>query len=112
MACIRLALLGVGDHRSGSSNPADRSVLYGDGVLFCQKLPKASQLVSGNQPVQEAFRELCGEKRHDDQDKVHHCRNGDGHHGNRLYSDEPGADWAHLPGGGVGLPYLVLFPGR
>lgn len=111
MGSRRICVSRAGNSRSGASDPADRSFLYGDAVLLCQKLGAAAQLVSWHEAVQKPSGELCRSEGYDDEDEAVHRGYGDSRNGDRVPGDEKCSCGTDLSGGGVGMPSPVfLFP--
>ena len=105
----RLSLSGTRNGRRSTADPADGSLLYGNRILFCKKLKKASRLVHRNEAIQEASGQFRETACHDDGHKAADRRNRDSRDGDRLLLYEKCSDWTDLSGGGMGMPSVIFF---
>ncbi len=105
----RILMPGTWNGWRGTADPADCAVLYGNRILFCKKLKKASRLVRRNEALQEASGQFRETACHDDGHKAAGCGNRDSRDGDRLLLYEKCADWTDLSGGGMGMPSVIFF---
>ena len=107
--CDGIYLSGTGHFRSRSADSAYSAFLYGNCVLLCEKLEKASRLVYRNRAVSETSGQLCETESHDNGNEAAHCRNRDRCNGCGIYYDEQRSGGTDLHCDCVGMSSDLFF---